>query len=164
MKSIVQESYGSPDGLILREIDKPVAGDDDILGKLLRLPQTKVRGSDLAGHVDAVGRNVTRFKPGDEVFGLRILTHGADGGAGQEAWPLLWRLLEALLRSSIGRQRVGTFMARGKHEDLVVLKELAEAGKLTPVIDRTYPLSETPDALRSVGRRGVRGKVVIQVA
>jgi NADPH:quinone reductase-like Zn-dependent oxidoreductase len=55
-------------------------------------------------------------------------------------------------------------MARGTHEDLVVLKELAETGKLTPVIDRTYPLSEAPDALRYVGTRGARGKVVIKVA
>jgi NADPH:quinone reductase-like Zn-dependent oxidoreductase len=55
-------------------------------------------------------------------------------------------------------------MARGKHEDLVVLKELAEAGKLSPVIDRTYPLSGVADALRYVGTRGARGKVVIKVA
>ena len=62
------------------------------------------------------------------------------------------------------RQRVGPFMARGTHEDLVVLKELAEAGKLTPAIDRVYPLREVPDGLRYVGTRGVRGKVVIRVA
>jgi NADPH:quinone reductase-like Zn-dependent oxidoreductase len=85
-------------------------------------------------------------------------------GAGGELWPLVSRLLEAQLRSRIGRQRIGTFMARSTHEDLVVLKELAEAGKLTPAIDRTYPLSEVPDALRYVATRGVRGKIVIRVA
>ena len=74
------------------------------------------------------------------------------------------RLLESQLRSRIGRQRIGTFMARSTHEDLVVLGELAEAGKLAPVIDRTYPLSEAPDALRYVGTREARGKVVIRVA
>jgi NADPH:quinone reductase-like Zn-dependent oxidoreductase len=85
-------------------------------------------------------------------------------GAGSKIWPLLVRLLEAQLRSRIGRQRIGIYMARGKHEDLVVLKELAEAGKLSPVIDRTYPLSGVADALRYVGTRGARGKVVIKVA
>jgi NADPH:quinone reductase-like Zn-dependent oxidoreductase len=319
MKAIVQESYGSPDGLKLREIEKPLVGDDDVLvrvraasinaydwgmmkrlphliAKLLRLPRTSVRGSDLAGHVDAVGRNVTRFRPGDEVFGMgtgsfaeyarsterrlatkprnltfeqaatlgvaaltalqglrdkaclhpgqRVLVYGAGGGvgtfavqiakalgahvtavssttnmallrsigadevidytkedftksgqrydvlfdvggdrslsdcrrvlapnaihvlagAGDRLWPLVSRLLEGQLRSRIGRQRIGTFMAKSKHEDLVVLKELAEVGKLTPVIDRTYPLREVSDALRYVGTRGVRGKVVIKVA
>jgi NADPH:quinone reductase-like Zn-dependent oxidoreductase len=319
MKAIVQERYGSPDGLVLREIEKPVVGDDDVLvrvvaasvnaydwgmmrrlphliARLLRLPRTRIRGADLAGHVEAVGRNITRFKPGDEVFGAgvgsfaeyavsterrlalkprnltfeqaatltvagitalqglrdtgclqpgqRVLVYGAGGGvgtfavqiakalgarvtavtstnnvelmhsigaddvidytkedfskrgerydvlydlggdrsladcrrvlapngmvilagAGSKIWPLLVRLLEAQLRSRIGRQRIGIYMARGKHEDLVVLKELAEAGKLSPVIDRTYPLSGVADALRYVGTRGARGKVVIKVA
>ena len=319
MKAIVQESYGSVDGLILREIEKPVIGDDDVLvrvlaasvnaydwfmlrrltrfiGMLRRVTPTRVRGADLAGHVEAVGKNVTRFKPGDEVFGMgigsfaeyarsierllapkprnltfeqaatlgiaaltalqgmrdkagveqghRVLVYGAGGGvgtfavqiakalgahvtavsstrnmellrsigadevidytkedfikrsqrydvlfdvggdrslsdcrralapngihvlagAGGKLWPLVSRLLEAQLRSRIGRQRIGTFMARSTHEDLVVLRELAEAGKLTPVIDRTYPLREVPDALRYVGTRGVSGKVVIKVA
>jgi NADPH:quinone reductase-like Zn-dependent oxidoreductase len=318
MKAIVQESYGSPEGLVLREIEQPVVGDDDILvrviaasvnaydwymtkraphviGALLRVPRSRVRGSDLSGHVESVGRNVARFKPGDEVFGAglgsfaeyatsterrlarkprnltfeqaatlpiagltalqglrdkgclqpgqRVLVYGAGGGvgtfavqiakalgahvtavstttnvellhslgaddvidytkadftqrggrydilfdiggdrsladcrrvlapnaihvlagAGHAAWPLLSRLIEAQLRSRIGRQRIGTFMARGTHEDLVVLKELAEAGKLTPVIDRTYLLSEVAAALRYVGTRGARGKLVIRV-
>jgi len=55
-------------------------------------------------------------------------------------------------------------MARVKHEDLVALKELAEAGRLSPVIDRQYPLSEVPDAIRYVGTGGAGGKVVISVA
>jgi NADPH:quinone reductase-like Zn-dependent oxidoreductase len=319
MKAIVQEKYGSADGLVLREVDKPLVGDDDVLvrvlaasvnaydchmmkrlphviGRLLRMPRTDIRGADLAGRVEAVGRNVTRFKPGDEVFGAGIgsfaeyatsvvrrlapkprnltfeqaatlgiagltalqglrdkpqlrpgqsvLVNGAGGGVGTFAvqiakalgaqvtavsstknldllrsigaddvvdytkedftergrrydilfdigadrsfddcrrvltpngtmvlvgapegwWPLLSRLIAAQLRSRIGRQRIVTFMARGTHEDLVVLKELAEAGKLTPVIDRTYPLSETAEALRYVSTRGVRGKVVIKIA
>jgi NADPH:quinone reductase-like Zn-dependent oxidoreductase len=318
MKAIVQESYGSPDGLALRDIDTPAAGDDGVLvkvhaasinaydffmmrkithviGKVRRLPQTGAQGVDLAGRVEAVGKEVARFKPGDPVFGLgigsfaeysasterrlaqkpsnltfeqaatlgiaaitalqgmrdkagvqpghRVLVYGAGGGvgtfavqiakalgaevtaasstrnlemlhslgaddvidytkedfakrpkrydtvfdvggsrsiadcrsvltpngslvlagAGGKVWPLVLRLLESRLRSGILRQRVGTFMARGTHEDLVVLKELAEAGKLTPAIDRVYPLREVPDALRYVGTRGVRGKVVIRV-
>jgi NADPH:quinone reductase-like Zn-dependent oxidoreductase len=319
MKAIVQESYGSLAGLVLREIEKPVVGDDDVLvkiaaasvnaadwhllkrlphviGRLLRVPGSNIRGMEMAGRVEAVGRNVTRFKPGDEVFGAgtgtfaeytlsterrlapkprnltfeqaatltvagltalqglrdkaglqpgqRVLIYGAGGGVGTFAvqvakalgahvtavssagnvelmrsigadevvdytkedftkrgrrydivydigadrsladcrralapngtvvivgapeglWSLLFRLLESQLRSRLGRQRVGSFMARGTHEDLVALKDLAEAGKLLPVIDRTYPMSEVPDALEYVGTRRARGKVVIKIA
>ena len=98
MKAIVQDRYGSPDDLELREIDEPVAGDDEVLvrvraasvhadvwhavrgqpyvlrimGAGLRRPKNPVPGTDLAGHVEAVGRNVTRFRPGDEVFGQSV--------------------------------------------------------------------------------------------
>ena len=57
-----------------------------------------------------------------------------------------------------------TLMTRLRHDDLVVLKDLAEAGKIRPVIDREYPLSGTADAIRYVGTRRVRGKVVIVVS
>ena len=94
MKAIVQNAYGSPDVLELREIDKPVVKDDDVLVRVhaaaihsgdyfgmrgvpyaIRLyfgfpkPKDRVPGIDVAGHVEAVGKNVTRFQPGDEVFG-----------------------------------------------------------------------------------------------
>ena len=49
------------------------------------------------------------------------------------------------------------------HEDLIVLKELIEAGKITPVIDRTYPLSEVPKAIRYMEQGKAQGKVVITV-
>lgn len=95
MKAIVQDMYGSPDVLQLREIDTPVAGEDEVLVRVhaagvdqgvwhlmaglpylmriagfgLRAPKNPVRGYDVAGRVEAVGKNVTRFQSGEEVFG-----------------------------------------------------------------------------------------------
>jgi NADPH:quinone reductase-like Zn-dependent oxidoreductase len=60
-------------------------------------------------------------------------------------------------------QKLGTVISSENHEDLIVLKELIESGKLTPVIDRTYPLSEAPEAIRYLEEGHARGKVVIAV-
>ena len=265
-----------------------------LISMLLGMLRSRVRGADMAGHVEAVGKNVARFKPGDEVFGVglgsfaeyattsedrlaakprnltfeqaaalpiagctalqglrdkgqvkagqRVLIYGAGGGVGTFAvqiakslgahvtavsstanadllhsigadrvidytkedftksgqrwdvlfdiganrsladcsrvlapngkhvfagaphglWALLSRLLKAQLMSRSGSQRI-MFMARMRHEDLVTLKELVEGGKLSPVIDRQYSLREVPDAVRYVGARQARGKVVISV-
>jgi NADPH:quinone reductase-like Zn-dependent oxidoreductase len=95
MKAIVQDGYGAPEQVLtLEEVDRPSAGDDDVLVRVratsvntpdwltvtgvpyilrlksgLRKPSTPVRGTDLAGVVEAVGKNVTDLEPGDEVFG-----------------------------------------------------------------------------------------------
>ncbi|MET1011472.1 MAG: alcohol dehydrogenase catalytic domain-containing protein, partial [Actinomycetota bacterium] len=95
MKAIVQSRYGSADVLELREIAEPMAADDQLLvrvratsvhadvwhamqgvpyvlrimGSGVRAPKHVVPGTDVAGIVEAVGGNVTRFQPGDEVFG-----------------------------------------------------------------------------------------------
>jgi NADPH:quinone reductase-like Zn-dependent oxidoreductase len=53
------------------------------------------------------------------------------------------------------------YLASPNHEDLIVLKELIEAGKVTPVIDRTYPLGEAAEAFRYLEEEHARGKVVI---
>src|SRR5215216_1565154 len=96
MKAIVRDTYGSPEVLELRDIDKPEIADDEVLVRVhaagvdrgvwhimtglpypirlagygLRAPKNPVVGSDMAGVVEAVGKNVTRFQPGDEVFGI----------------------------------------------------------------------------------------------
>lgn len=59
------------------------------------------------------------------------------------------------------RQRLGTFVSRSNAEDLVVLKDLIEDGKVTPLIDRSYPLREIADAFRHIEDGHGQGKVVI---
>ncbi len=96
MKAIVQGKYGTADVLELKDIDKPEIGDNEVLlrvlaasahigdwhimtglpylfrvaGNGLRTPKARVRGTDVAGRVEAIGKDVTQFQPGDEVFGI----------------------------------------------------------------------------------------------
>jgi len=94
MKAMIYEKYGSPDVLKLSEVAKPTAKDNEVLVQIhaasvnpldwhnmrgtpflvrlttgLRYPKNTILGADIAGRVEAVGRNVKHFKPGDEVFG-----------------------------------------------------------------------------------------------
>ena len=71
------------------------------------------------------------------------------------------RQLRALVLSPFVGQKLGSFISRENGEDMVVLKELIEAGKVTPVIDRVYPLAEVADAIRHMRQGRARGKVVI---
>ena len=336
MKAIIQDNYGSLDVLELREIDKPLVKDDEVLVRVraasvhpdvwhvvsglpyvLRLmgagllkPKNSIPGTDVAGHVEAVGKNVTEFNPGDEVFGeshrglqwrnggayaeyvsvpedalalkpanvtfeqaaavptsgliallnlrggaqvkpgQKVLINGAGGGVGT----LVVQLAKAyganvagvdstekldMLRS-IGADQVidytqedftqsserydliidipgnhslsdcrraltpkGTYVLIGhdhfgksghrflgslprflklmvmspfvsqlpdmsfslptKKDSMAVLKEFLEAGKLTPIIDRTYPLIKVPEAIRYLKEGHAQGKVVITV-
>jgi NADPH:quinone reductase-like Zn-dependent oxidoreductase len=100
MKAIVYHEYGSPDVLELKDIDKPLVKDDEVLVRVhaasvnrldwhllrgrpyisrpqagLRKPKDRVLGADVAGKVEAVGKSVTKFQPGDEVFGS-LFGHG----------------------------------------------------------------------------------------
>jgi NADPH:quinone reductase-like Zn-dependent oxidoreductase len=76
-------------------------------------------------------------------------------------WFGLGRQFKALLLSPLVPQRMRVFVVRHTGDDLAVLKELVEAGKLTPVIDKRYILSQVPEALRFQGEGHPRGKIVI---
>ena len=71
------------------------------------------------------------------------------------------RVVRALVTSPFVRQQLRVFLTKETNEDLVTLATLVEAGKVTPVIDRTYPLSEVPAAIAYVEKGHARGKVVI---
>jgi NADPH:quinone reductase-like Zn-dependent oxidoreductase len=85
------------------------------------------------------------------------------GGSGGKWLMGTGRTLRAVMMSPFVRQRLRPFFSKPRGEDLVVLKELIEAGKVTPVIDRAFPLSEAPEAVRYVGERSTQGKTVITV-
>ena len=318
MKAIVCTKYGPPDVLQLKEAEKPAPKDDEVLIKihaaslnaydwhaltadifLVRLmgfgllkPKNKILGADIAGRVEAVGRNVTQFEPGDDVFGdigrggfaeyacarenrlvskpanlsfeeaaavpmaaltalqglrdkgrvqpgQKVLINGASGGVGtfavqiaksfgaevtavcstgkmdlarsigadqvidytkedftknRQHYNLIFaangyhpildyrralgpkgiyvvaggtmaQMFQAMLLgpwiSMAGSKKMGGLSAKVNQKDLVFIKELLEAGKVRPVIDRRYPLGEVPEALRYLGERHAQGKVVI---
>ncbi len=322
MKAIVCEKYGPPDVLQLKEVEKPTPREDEVLVKvhaasvnaadwhlltadifLVRLmmglfkPKRSILGGDIAGRVEAVGRDVQQFRPGDEVFGdilmsgsgsfaeyacapesvlalkpaklsfeeaaavplaavtalqgLRdqgniqprgnVLINGASGGVGTFAvqiaksfgaevtavcstqnvdlarrlgadrvidyaredftkegrtYDLIFAangylplsaykraltpqgiyvmsggapaqmfqaLLFGALMSEKGGKKMRALSAKSNQKDLLFLKELFEAVKVVPVIDKRYSLKETPEALRYLGAGHARGKVVITV-
>ena len=84
-----------------------------------------------------------------------------NSGTGAQGMAMLVRLLKPLLLSPFSRQHLRRYLSQPNHADLVVLKQLAESGKLTPVIEQRYPLSETPAALVHIESGHARGKVVI---
>jgi NADPH:quinone reductase-like Zn-dependent oxidoreductase len=319
MKAIIQDRYGSAEVLEARDIEKPQIGDDEILVRVnaasvhvgdwilmtgspfvmrmatgLRKPKNPVPGTDVAGTVEAVGKDVQRLRPGDEVFGWcagafaeyasasadqfiakpanltfeqaaaigvsattalqllrdngkvrpgeKVLINGASGGVGTFAVQIakafgaevtgvcstknvdmvrsigadhvidytredftkgdlrydlildnvgnhsmartrraltpsgtlisnggghadgkLGRTLRTMLVSMFVRQQASPTVKTQNHDDLVALKELAEAGRITPVIGGTYPLNETTKAIDHVARGHARGTVVIDV-
>ena len=87
-------------------------------------------------------------------------TYVMSGGSGAQMFQAM--LLGPVI-SMTGNKKMGNLLKKPNKKDLVVLKELLEAGKLTPVIDRTYPLSGVPEAIRYLEEGHARGKVVITV-
>jgi NADPH:quinone reductase-like Zn-dependent oxidoreductase len=92
--------------------------------------------------------------------GTLVITGGETGGRWLGGYD---RQLRALLLSRFVGQNLKTFINKENHEDLIVLTELIESGKVTPVIDRTYPLTDAPKAIRYLEEGHARGKVVITV-
>jgi NADPH:quinone reductase-like Zn-dependent oxidoreductase len=85
------------------------------------------------------------------------------GGEGGGRWLGMGRVMRAKAVSPFVGQKMTNYLARPKADDLHVLKDLIEAGKLKPLIGATYPLSDVPDAMRELGMGHGRGKVVITV-
>ena len=324
IKAIVHCEYGSPDVLKLEDVEKPVPNDNQLLVRVraasvnpldltirgpwlirpllgLRKPKETRLGVDYAGTVEAVGKNVTNFKPGDDVFGGRngsiakyvcaladrgvvpkpsnmtfeqaasapvaaltalqglrdkgkiqsgqkVLVNGASGGVGtfavqiaksfgaevtgvcstrnlnlvrsigadhvidytkedftktDQRYDLIFDLignhsfserrrilnpngicvmagvggagwhdgmamrlvgeLNAYLRSRFVSQKFISYIAQFNKKDMTILADLMQSGKVTPVIDKTYKLSDVPEALRYLEQGHARGKVVIAV-
>jgi NADPH:quinone reductase-like Zn-dependent oxidoreductase len=92
--------------------------------------------------------------------GTLVITGGEGGGRWLGGTD---RQIRALMLSRFVGQKLGTFISKENHEDMIVLKELIESGKVTPVIDRTYPLAEVPEAIRYLEEGHAQGKVVITV-
>jgi NADPH:quinone reductase-like Zn-dependent oxidoreductase len=86
------------------------------------------------------------------------------GGEGGDRWlGGFQRQIFAPLRSRFSEQKLLGLMYKQRQQDLLTLKDLIEAGKLTPVIDRTFPLKEAPQAIRYLEQGHARGKVVVTV-
>jgi NADPH:quinone reductase-like Zn-dependent oxidoreductase len=184
VKAAVYHRFGSPDVLELQDIDQPALTDDGVLVRVrassvnpaewyavtgrpyiartamgLRRPRHTVPGADFAGTVEAVGDAVTDLRPGDAV-----LINGASGGVGTFAVHGPLRHVAGVRLASLrASQKVVFFVANFNREDFLALRELLEAGTVTPVIDRQYELAELPAALRYLGGGHARAKVVVTV-
>ena len=110
---------------------------------------------DIAG-----GRSVSHLRRALAPRGTLVIVGGEGGG---RWFGGIDRQLRASMLSPFVSQKLGTFVAKQNREKLIVLKELIETGKVTPVIGKTYPLSEVPEAMRHLEEGHARGKVVITV-
>ena len=106
------------------------------------------------GGTPSIGRLRSALTP----EGTLVLVAAAKGGIG-----VLGRIMAGAFRGRVLKQRVRFFIASVRKEDLLELKGLIEAGKVTPAIDRTYPLAETGKALRYIESGHAHGKVVITI-
>jgi NADPH:quinone reductase-like Zn-dependent oxidoreductase len=115
--------------------------------------------------VDLVGnRSLADLRRVLKPAGTLVLTGGGHHrGHGASMIKPLLLIAQGLLLSRFVAQQMVAFVAKINPADLLTLKELVEAGNLTPVIDRTYPLSAVPEAMRYLGAGHVPGKVVVTV-
>ena len=149
MKAIVRDTYGSPDVLELTDIDKPEPADDEVLLRVhaasvnpadwhilrgapyiarmqfgLRKPKDRVLGCDVAGHIEALGKNVTMLKPGEEVFGSPFM-HGL--GAFAE-WVCISEDLLAPKPAALSFEQVAAVPLAA----LTALQGLRDQGRIAP--------------------------------
>src|SRR6266550_3017256 len=112
--------------------------------------------------LDNVGnRPLSRLRRALTPTGTLVLNAGGSPGSAVGA---VGSILRAVVVNGLVRQRLRPFVAKQKREDLLTLTGLIDDGKLTPVLDRTYPLADTAEGLRRVEQGHARGKVVITVA
>jgi NADPH:quinone reductase-like Zn-dependent oxidoreductase len=112
--------------------------------------------------VDTAGRrSLSQLRRALTRRGTLVIVGGEGGGRWLGGFDR--QILRAPVLSALVRQRLRPLVSKERRADLLVLKELIEAGKVTPVIDRTYPLSEVPEAIRYLEQGHARGKVVITV-
>jgi len=154
MKAIVQEKYGSPDDLEFREVDKPAVGHNDVLVRVratsvhpdvwhvvrgrpyvLRLmgaglfkPKNAIPGTNIAGIVESVGKNVTRFRQDDEVFGETIYTNQWNNGGAFAEYVSVRQDLLALKPDNITFEQAASVPTSG----FIVLQNLRGASQALP--------------------------------
>jgi NADPH:quinone reductase-like Zn-dependent oxidoreductase len=155
MKAIVQENYGSPDDVLeLKDIDMPMVNDDEVLVRVhaasvhpdvwhlmkglpyvLRLmgagllkPKNPVPGTDMAGHVESVGKDVTRFQPGDEVCGESVHGHQWHNGGAYAEYVAVAEDQLALKPTNITSEQAAAIPTSG----LIALQGLRHQGQLQP--------------------------------
>ncbi len=138
MKAIFYEKYGQPDVLGLREVDVPVVKDDEVLVRV-RAASINSWDWDLVRGTPLVIRLWGVLKP--RVFQAMFL------GA---------------LVSLFGSKKMGVLGLK-PNRNLATLNELFEAGKVAPVIDKHYPLSDAPETMRHFAEGHFRGKIVITI-
>jgi NADPH:quinone reductase-like Zn-dependent oxidoreductase len=111
--------------------------------------------------IDTAGRRpLSRLRRALAPGGTLVIVGGEGGGRWLGGFD---RQLRAPIVSPFVGRRLRPLISRERQEDLIVLKDLIEAGDVTPVVDRTYPLSEVPEAIRYLEQGHARGKVVITV-
>jgi NADPH:quinone reductase-like Zn-dependent oxidoreductase len=154
MKAIVQDRYGSPDDLELREVDKPVVGENQVLVRVraaslhpdvwhvvsgrpyvLRLmgaglsnPKNPIPGTDMAGIVESVGKNVTRFRPGDAVFGETIVKQQWINGGAFAEYVSVHQDLLALKPDNVTFEQAASVPASG----FIALQNLRGVSRMRP--------------------------------
>jgi len=162
MKAIVQDRYGAQESLSLRDVDPPAAvGVSATTALQLLLHQGKVQGGQ---RYDFILDNVGNHSLSDT---RRALTPDGrlqpnEGGHSSGRWiGSLGSIFKTALASLVVRQQLGPSVKFQNRADLIVLKGLLEVGKITPVIDSSWPLGGAPEALAHVAAGHAQGTVVI---